>query len=281
MFKEWQSCLEMSKKGKVLSQIQTHLHQSQMSNQERFMESKDRNHIRTILDRSPRSTLRMYELLDMLSEDWIHCYVNGSAVLFNAWAVMLWAEKQEDLIPLLKFIPTNQPETELFCVENKFIPLLEKHIAPVTISADCHIWTLDKLLEKAPTLDSLTLEDAPFVNDHWDYKFDESLEFITRCIETMPTSCIRNHQGQPIAMAFCYGQSPYHINMGGFKVLPEHRKQGLGKKIHLDICNKVLNRNRKPLVHIRTDNTVSQHICQSTNFKRYEQVFWGKFNFNK
>ena len=246
-----------------------------------FMETKDGNQIRAILDRAPRSTLRMYELVDMLEEEWVHCYVNNSAVLFVAWAVMLWAERGEDLIPLLKFIPTNQPETEIFCVENKFIPLLEKLVAPVTISADCHIWTLDRLLEEASTLDSLTLEDAPFVNDHWDYKYDRSLEFIRHCIETMPTSCIRNEKGQPVAMAFCYGQSPYHINMGGFKVLPEHRKQGLGKKVHLDMCNKVLSRNRKPLVHIRIDNTVSQHICQSTSFRRNERVFWGKFGFQK
>ena len=245
------------------------------------MELKDQNQIKTILDRSPRSTMRTYDLLDTLEEEGVHCYVNNSAALFVTWAVMLSAEKEEDLIPLLKFIPANQPEIELFCVENKFIPLLEKHVSPVTISADCHIWTLDKLLEEAPTLDSLTTEDAPFVNDHWDYKFDQSLEFIQHCIETMPTSCIRNEKGQPIAMAFCYGQSPYHINMGGFRVLPEHRKQGLGRKVHLDMCKKVLVQKRKPLVHIKTDNTVSQHICQSTNFRRYEQVFWGKLKFQK
>jgi len=243
------------------------------------METKDRTQIREVLDRAPRSTVRMYELLDLLNEEWVHCYVNRSAILFTSWAVMLWTEKEEDLIPLLEVIPTNQPETELFCIENKFIPLLEKHVAPITIEADCHTWTLDKLMEEAPTLDSLTLADAPFVNDNWDYKFDQSLEFIQRCIQSMPSSCIRNQQGQPIAMAFCYGQSPFYINMGGFKVLPEHRRQGLGRKVHLDMCRKVLVENRKPLVHIRTDNVVSQHICQSTNFTRKEQVFWGKLKF--
>ena len=245
------------------------------------MESKDRNLISAILDRSSRSTMRMYELVDMLEEDGVHCYANKSAVLFVSWSVMLWAEREEDLIPLVKLIPTDQQEMELFCVENRFIPLLEKHVAPVTVSADCHIWTLDRLLEEAPSLDSLTVEDAPFVNDHWDYKWEQSLEFIQHCIESMPTSCIRNEDGQPVAMAFCYGQSPHHINMGGFKVLPEHRKRGLGRKVHLDMCRKVLAQNRKPLVHIKVDNTVSQHICQSTNFKCHERVFWGKLNFHK
>ena len=247
----------------------------------RLMESKDQSQIRAVLDRSVRSTVRMYELLDVLSEDWVHCYVNNTAVLFVTWAIMLWAEQEEDLVPLLKHIPTNQPEAELFCVESTFIPLLEKHVAPVTVEHDCHVWTLDKLLEEAPVLDSLTLEDAPFVNNHWDYKHDQSLEFIQHCIQTMPTSCIRGQDRQPVAMAFCYGQSPYHINMGGFQVLPEHRKQGLGRKVHLDICSKVLARNHKPLVHIKVDNTVSQYICQSTGFKRSEQVFWGKLNFQK
>jgi GNAT superfamily N-acetyltransferase len=223
----------------------------------------------------------MYELIDALGEDWVHCYVNNKAVLFVTWAIMLWTEKEDDLIPLLKLIPTDQPETELFCIENKFIPLLERHVAPVTVEDDCHIWTLDRLREETPALDSLTVEDASFVNDHWDYKFDQSLEFIQRCILTMPTSCIRNEHGQPIAMAFCYGQSPYYVNMGGFQVLPEHRKQGLGRKVHLDICSKVLAQGRKPLVHIKIDNTVSQHICQSTGFIRSERVFWGELSFQK
>jgi GNAT superfamily N-acetyltransferase len=223
----------------------------------------------------------MYELLDSLGEDWIRCYVNRSAVLFTAWAVMLWAENDDDLIPLLKFILTDHPETELFCIENRFKLLLEKHLAPVAVTADCHTWALDRLLEEAPVLDSLTVEDAAFVNDHWDYKSDQSLEFIRRCIETMPSSCVRNEEGQPVAMAFCYGQSPHYINMGGFKVLPEYRQRGIGRKIHLDMCRKVLDKNRKPLVHVKTDNVISQHICQSTNFKRYEQVFWGTLKFSK
>ena len=241
------------------------------------MESKDRRRIRAILDCSPRSTVRMYEICDMLDEDWVHCYVNGSAVLFVGWAVMLWA-KNEDLVPLLSRIPTDEKGVELFCVENRFISLLEKHVAPVTISAECHTWSLDMLVGETTTLASLTVEDTQFVNDHWDYKSEDSQKFIRHCIESFPTSCIRNEQGQPIAMAFCYGQSPRHLNMGGFKVLPEYRNRGLGKKIHLDMCRKVLARGRKPLVHIKIDNITSQHICQSTGFSRHERVFWGGFD---
>ncbi len=242
------------------------------------MESKDQRRIREILDCSPRSTIRMYEISDMLNEDWVHCYVNGSAVLFVTWAVMLWAKNKKDLVPLLSRIPTDKEEVELFCVENRFISLLEKHVAPITISAECDTWSLDKLVEKTPTLDSLTVEDTQYVNDHWDYKSEDSQQFIRHCIESFPTSCIRNEQGQPVAMAFCYGQSPRHLNMGGFKVLPEYRNQGLGKKIHLDMCKKVLARGRKPLVHIKIDNITSQHIGQSTGFSRHERVFWGRFD---
>ena len=204
------------------------------------MESKDRNLITTILDRSPRSNARMYELVDTLEEDEVHCYVNKSAILLVSWSTMLWAQREEDLIPLVKFIPKDKQETELFCIENRFIPLLEKHVAPVTVSVECHIWTLDRLSEEAPHLDSLTAEDASFVNDHWDYKSDRSLEFIQHCIESMPTSCIRNEEEQPVAIAFCYAQSPQYMNMGGFKVFPEYRKRGLGRKVHLDMCRKVL-----------------------------------------
>jgi GNAT superfamily N-acetyltransferase len=225
--------------------------------------------------------MRMYELLDSLNENWVRCYVNNTAVLFVTWAVMLWAERKGDLISLLKHIPTDQPEAELFCVENRFIPLLEKHVAPVAVAHDCHTWTLNKLPEEPPALDSLTREDALFVNSHWDYRHDESLEFIQHCIETMPTSCIRGQDRQPVAWAFCYGQSLSYINMGGFQVLPESRRKGLGMKVHLDLCQKVLARSRKPLVHIKVDNAISQHICEKTGFKRGERVFWGKLRFQK
>ena len=94
------------------------------------MESRNRNLVRAILDRSPRSNLRMYELVDTLEEGEVHCYVNKSAILLVSWSTMLWAQREEDLIPLVKFIPKDQQETELFCVENRFIPLLEKHVAP-------------------------------------------------------------------------------------------------------------------------------------------------------
>jgi len=244
------------------------------------METEDCDEIRNVLDRSPRTTVRMYELIDMLKENWVHFYVNKSAVLCIAWSVMLYAENEEDLVPLLKYVRTdNQNKVGLFCVESRFIPFLEKHIAPINLAAECDTWTLDKLLEEPPVLDSLTLKDAPLVNKYWDYRSEDSIEFINHCIESMPTSCIRNKEGQPVGMAFCYGQSPYYINMGGFKVLMEYQRRGWGKKIHLDLCNKVLMRNHKPLVHIKIDNTVSQHISQSTNFKRNERVFWGGFSF--
>jgi hypothetical protein len=108
----------------------------------------------------------MYEICDMLDEDWVHCFVNGSAVLFVAWAVMLWAKNKEDLVPLLSRIPADREEVELFCIENRFISLLEKHVAPVTISAECNAWSMDRLVGETPTLDSLTVEDTQFVNDH-------------------------------------------------------------------------------------------------------------------
>ena len=63
--------------------------------------------------------------------------------------------------------------------------------------------------------------------------------------------------------------------------MPEYRTKGLGMKVHLDICQKVLARHRKPLVHIKVDNAVSQHICEKTGFKCGERVFWGRLRFRK
>ena len=135
-------------------------------------------------------------------------------------------ESEEALAPLPKHIPTDRLEAELFCVENRVIPLLERLVAPVTVEHDCHVWTLDKLPKEPPALDSLTPRDASFVNDHWDHKHDESLEFIRHCTQTMPTSCTRGQSGRPVTMPFCYGRSPEFINMGGFQVLPEYRTGG-------------------------------------------------------
>ena len=232
--------------------------------------------IKSLLDQAPRSTLRMYSVLNNLTDKNIEVYLHHSAILVIDYStIMFWAKKTEDLIPLFKYIPTERP-LDLFCIEYRFIPLLKKHFENLEITDDCHIWILEKPPLDPPHLDSLTVEDAPYINEHWEFKDEESIYYITECLSMRPSSCVRDTEGTPIAWAFSYEESPYHIHMGALYVMKAHRCQGLGRQITLDLSTKVFNRGKKPIVHIRVENLISQHLTQKVGFEKKERIIYGK-----
>ncbi|MHA1450182.1 MAG: GNAT family N-acetyltransferase [Candidatus Hodarchaeales archaeon] len=239
------------------------------------MRTKNPEKILEILNKSPRSCLRMYSVLDHLKEDKVEVFINGTAILIKTWSLMLWAEREKDLIPLLQYITPNDP-LHLHCVEYRLLSQLKNYFKVIDGIDECNCWELTELVGEPPHLDSLTLDDATYVNDRWEFKSEHSLDFITACLTEMPSSCYRADEGKPVAYSFCYGQSPGHINMGGLIVDPEYRRRGMGKNLALDLSLKVLLRGKKPVVHIRVDNDISMKLSQQTGFERKEKVFWGK-----
>lgn len=239
------------------------------------MRTKNVSEILGIFEKSPRSCIRMYSVLDYIDEDGLEIYINKTAILIITWSLMVWAENEKDLKPLLDQVTADGP-LHLHCVEYRLLPVLQEHFKSVDGIDECYSWEMNELAEEAPQLDSLTLEDAPYVNDRWEFTSVHSLDFIIGCLTKMPSSCYRDDQGKPIAYSFCYGQSPDHMNMGGLIVEPEYRRRGMGKNIALDLSNKILKGRKKPVVHIRVNNDISMRLSQQAGFKKKEKIFWGK-----
>lgn len=238
------------------------------------MRTKNLPDILKIFEKSPRNCLRMYSVLDYINEDELEIYINKTAILIKTWSLMVWAENENDLIPLLENITADGP-LHLHCVEYRLLPVLKEYFKSIDNIDKCYSWEMNELAVEAPQLDSLTKEDIPYVNDRWEFKSEHSLGFITECLIKMPSSCYRDDQGKPIAYSFCYGQSPEYINMGGLTVEPEYRRRGMGKNVTLTLSNKVLNAGKKPLVHIRVDNGISMRLSAAAGFEKKEKVFWG------
>jgi ribosomal protein S18 acetylase RimI-like enzyme len=136
------------------------------------------------------------------------------------------------------------------------------------------LWTLEESPNKI-LCDSLSEKDATYVNEHWNYRSERSIDYITWCLRTFPSSVIYE-QNKPVGWSFCYTQSPYHINMGGLIVLPEFRRKGYGQQITIDLSTKVFQCDRKPILHVNRTNHASQLLLKGLNFVQREEMVFGK-----
>ncbi|MFW9991133.1 MAG: GNAT family N-acetyltransferase [Candidatus Odinarchaeota archaeon] len=240
-------------------------------------ELTDRDEIRSILDKSPVINMRMYSLVDSLDDNPdCTCYRNNSAMLLVSWSLGMYVKYAEDIIPLLDNIPAGR-DWFLNGIDARVLPELERRFpGQVTINDDCYAWTLEEAPQEIVELDSLELEDAKLINENWSYKSENSLEHIEWFISTFPSSVIRGNEGQPVAWSFIYEESPYHMNMGGLFVLPAYRQQGFARRITLDMCRKVYNKGKKPLVHVNVNNEASQSLVTKLNFVSHERVIFGR-----
>lgn len=165
-----------------------------------------------------------------------------------------------------------------FSTAKDYLPLLEQHFADIDTDEDCTAYTItseDLRVGEIEHLESLQLDDAEVVNDLWTYKFDGSLDYFREIIATLPSSAIRI-DSKLAGWAVCYDSTDDMINLGSLRVLDEHRNQGLGRKLSVDLINKVLKMGKVPMVHILDNNTPSKNLSMGIGFKPHpDKIFWG------
>ena len=227
----------------------------------------------SILNRDPALTMRIYSMFDDKKRN-IQYFINKSAIIVHSWSLGMYAEDPEDIIPLLQKIPSDK---KLFLngIPRNLLPIIQDQFSPdrLDISDECHLWTLEESPDEI-LCESLTHEDAPYVNKQWAYRSENSLGFIKWCLKTLPSSVIRD-QNKPAGWSFCYSRSPYHMNMGGLLVLPQFRRKGYGRRITIDLSTKVFQCDRKPLVHVHITNHASQKLLKGLNFIQGEEIVFG------
>lgn len=180
------------------------------------------------------------------------------------------------------FLAQLEPGQEyyFFGVQVKLLPLLAHHFYEIKRDEDCTAYTItpEDFAAHQPEilpLDSLRAADAEFVNTHWTYRHEGSLDFFKHIIAHYPSSAVRS-SGKLVGWAVCYDAIPDMANLGSLRVLESHRNQGLGRKLAADLVQKVLNLGKVPLAHILDNNIPSKTLSMGIGFKPYpEQIFWG------
>ena len=233
--------------------------------------------VKNILDRNPALTMRIYSMFDDKEEN-IQYFTNKSAIIVHSWGLGIYAEEIDDLLPLLPRVPETN-NIFLNGIPIELLPFLEEVFPKIIVTDPCHIWTLEEPPMENSPLESLIKQDAPFINQNWSYRRDDSLWYISHRLENYPSSVIRDEKNKPAGWAFTYSKSPYHVNMGGLLVLPPFRRLGYARKITMDLSSKIFQLGKKPIVHVNITNIASQNLLESLGFARGEEVFFGKILF--
>ena len=123
-------------------------------------------------------------------------------------------------------------------------------------------------------IDSLTLDDAEFVNDNYEYKNDHSLDKMKDAIINRPTSCVRINS-DIVSYALLHEDN----SIGYMFTVKEHRKKGYAYEVTKDITLKTIETGRLPYIHIASWNDKSLQLATKAGYKIVGEVFWfGIFN---
>lgn len=183
----------------------------------------------------------------------------------------------KDIEPLINVIP--KEKTYLNMGMDYRIAKSLKENFDIKIGNDCYIWILNEPNSEHSTLESLTLNDAEFINENWSYKHTGSINFIEHLLSSFPSSVIRGEDKEPIGWGFCYAQNDSYSNLGGLFVKEDYRRKGFASKITSDLCNKIHQTGRIPLVHINIDNQASTNLISTKiSCMKRERVIFGTLN---
>lgn len=118
-------------------------------------------------------------------------------------------------------------------------------------------------------LDSLTIEDAEYVDKHYEYNNDHSLEKIKDAILNRPSSCLRI-DGVLVSFVLLHDDD----SIGYMFTLPEHRGKGYAYMLTKDILNKTIASGRLPYIQIVKGNTKSEQLAEKAGFVKHGEVHW-------
>ncbi len=118
-------------------------------------------------------------------------------------------------------------------------------------------------------LDSLTIEDAEYVDEHYEYNNDDSLDKIKDAILNRPTSCIRIG-GVLVSFVLLHNDD----SIGYMFTLPEYRGKGYAYQLTKDIVNKTIDSGRLPYIQIVKGNHKSEQLALKAGFIKHGEVEW-------
>jgi 8-oxo-dGTP diphosphatase len=118
-------------------------------------------------------------------------------------------------------------------------------------------------------LSSLKAEDAQYIYKNSDYKDYLSKEYIQERIKNGISAGIYD-SGRLIA--WCITQDDGAV--GFLHVMPEYRLRGYGRKVTINVINKVRQHGKIPFVHIESTNVKSMKLALSLGFVKDRYINW-------
>ena len=239
----------------------------------------DFQQVYNLLRKEPIVTYKMlYQLFHAPLEPRLQLwYQEGAVMVLGSHSLQMYGEEAvlEGFLAQLE----RGREYSFFGVPYKLLPLLNRYFDGIENEESCTAYTIlatDFSGGPDPALGSLTLADAEFVDEHWTYKFEGSVDYFRHFIATYPSSALRVN-GKLVGWSVCYDAIEDMVNLGSLRVLEEYRQQGLGRKLALDLVGKVLATGKTPMVHIMDDNIASRTLSMGIGFTPYsEKLFWGR-----
>jgi len=202
-------------------------------------------------------------------------FVEGNSAIIFGTSDHLWAHisstSEKELKDLLNI--HHSRSAYYFSIENWMIPLVLRYGKLDWIMTTHRYFLDDKASLKQPKNETvpITPSHSSFIYEHSDYKDFISTGYIDdRLKRDISAGIIRD--GKPVAWGFTHDDGA----LGFLHVMPDFRKQGLGRDVLLELI-RMRRKEKKPVfLNIVPGNTVAVSLVKGLGFKFDREASWLK-----
>jgi hypothetical protein len=230
---------------------------------------------RRLLDEEPIPTVMIRGELDLAGEMSRRIFLDdsnnpGGVLVIGDWVKIHARHPQvlEHLLPALE----GMNEIRVSAVN----PWIRDRLAQEWVlswETRCWLWYLasGELVIPFPlhSVQSLRPEHAALVNQHWEHRDEESVEYIRWRIEEGPSFAVFQ-EGEPVSWCLVHWDEA----MGPAFTLPEARHKGYATSITVALVQDLLSRRRIPYLNTLQENMVPQRLAARLGFRRWGDVRW-------
>ncbi len=233
-----------------------------------------------ILKKEKNKNLSMIYTLENNLESVSHIRIVNNSIMIKKhtdteW-VMIHAENDEDLDLLMSEL---KPEDKSFnAVYTEIVDkIISKHPSELSWIETTYRFYLpdDVVLPKINTEDIVQLEekDAEIVNNNWEYKDEDSINYVKEMILRNPSIGIKK-DGKLVSWLSVHDDGA----LGFVYVLEEYRRLGYAKILTIHMCDILRKQKIIPFLYIEVENEKSQNLAKSLGFVSDRKVSWFYFN---
>jgi hypothetical protein len=144
---------------------------------------------------------------------------------------------------------------------------------PLVWEAPCELYVLPPgtplTAWESSRVTNVDLRDAEFINEHYAYRNEHSLDKIRGCIQNRPSSAVYV-DGRLVCWLLVHEDD----SQGIMYTLEEHRRKGYALEVSRDLVAKQRTAGRTPFLQIRDDNALSPGLARQCGFEPQGRCDW-------